>query len=126
MNIRTEKGKVEINVSETDLLEVARKAKGQLKMDSNKQIVLYGELVGHVVDIRHLVPVNLVQGLEITITKGHSKGKRFFVLDIEEQVLESLLLLKEYLQDDDNNSLDKTPVIKDILTKVEQLERFHQ
>lgn len=45
---------------------------------------------------------------------------------IEEQVLESLLMLKEYLQNDDNASLDKTPIIKDILTKVEQLERSHQ
>ena len=45
---------------------------------------------------------------------------------VEEQVLESLIMLKEYLQNDDNNLLDKTPVIKDILTKVEQLERFHQ
>ena len=45
---------------------------------------------------------------------------------VEEQVLESLLMLKEYLQNDDNNSLDKTPVIKDILTKVEEIERLHQ
>ena len=45
---------------------------------------------------------------------------------VEEQVLESLLMLKEYLQNDDNNSLDKTPVIKDILTKIEEIERLHQ
>lgn len=45
---------------------------------------------------------------------------------VEEQVLESLLMLKEYLQNDENNSLDKTPVIKDILTKIEEIERLHQ
>jgi len=45
---------------------------------------------------------------------------------VEEQVLESLLLLKEYIKNNDNSSLDKTPVIKDILTKVEGIERYHQ
>ena len=45
---------------------------------------------------------------------------------VEEQVLESLLMLKEYLQDDKNKEVDKTPNIKDILTKVEEIERLHQ
>jgi len=45
---------------------------------------------------------------------------------VEEQVLESLLMLKEYLQNEYNNSLDKTLVIKDILTKIVEIERLHQ
>lgn len=45
---------------------------------------------------------------------------------IEEQVLESLLMLKEYILKEDNSSDEKMPVIKDILTKVESIDNSHQ
>jgi len=45
---------------------------------------------------------------------------------VEEQVLDSLLMLKEYLLNPKNDSIDKTPIIKDILIKVEEIERMHQ
>jgi len=44
---------------------------------------------------------------------------------IEEQVLESIIMLKEYLHKTDEES-GKTQIIKDILLKVEEIERMHQ
>jgi hypothetical protein len=44
----------------------------------------------------------------------------------EEQVLESILMLKEYLSIPENKDSDKTTIIQDILLKVEEIERMHQ
>jgi hypothetical protein len=44
----------------------------------------------------------------------------------EEQVLESLIMLKEYLSNPENKDSDKTTIIQDILLKVEEIEQMHQ
>ena len=43
---------------------------------------------------------------------------------VEEQVLESLILLREFLQN--NSDSDKKTIIEDILRRVEDIERMHQ
>jgi len=70
--------------------------------------------------VKLAVEGNFMEAIECLTVIEETEGEI-----VEEQVLESLLMLKGYLQKDNDNS-GKTHIIKDILAKVEEIERMHQ